>query len=49
MILSRFEDIREVAIALNVKIEDVALKKNCLRLSRAANPNGLNDQELDEW
>ena len=43
MILSRFEDIREIARALNVEMDNVTLTEEWLQLSRTANPNGLND------
>ena len=49
MIISRFNDIREVATALNVEIDVVALKKEWLQLSLTANLNGLKDLEFDEW
>ena len=49
VILSRFEDIREVTTALNVQIDNIAIKKEWFQLSRADNLDGLNDLEFDEW
>ena len=49
VMLSSFNDIREVATASNVEIDDVPLKKERLEVSRTANPNGLKDLEFDEW
>ena len=49
VILSRFEDIRKVATELNVEIDNVALKKEWLQLSRTGYSNGLQDLEFYDW
>ena len=48
VILSSFEDIPEIATALNMEIGDARLKKEWLQFSWTANPNGLRDLEFDE-
>ena len=44
-----FEDIRKIATALNVEIDNIALKKEWLQFLKTANPTDLKGLEFYKW